>query len=65
MKDAETGSGVLGSAPEYRETIIILVDGSNYTAISSSYFEDPRRRCSTRLDLYVVECAAYERSGFV
>jgi len=64
MKDAETGAGVLGGAREYRETIIILRDGSNYTAIFSSNFEDPRRRCSTRLDLYASECATYGRSGF-
>jgi hypothetical protein len=36
MKDAETGAGVLGGAPEYRETIIILLDGLNYAATVSS-----------------------------
>jgi hypothetical protein len=40
MKDAETATEVLGSPPEYRETIIILLDGSSYMSIVSSNFED-------------------------
>jgi hypothetical protein len=39
MKDAETGSGVLGSAPKYRETSKILLDGWPFTAISEGYFQ--------------------------
>jgi len=66
MKDAETGAGVLGGAPEYRETIIILLDGLNYAATVSSNCKHLRAptdgNARLRWGLYVFECGGYDRS---